>query len=62
MDTATKARNEKCKVILPPVGRNVLVQCEGFRGLAYLNSAGEWKSAFSNKILPKVFEFNPYPA
>ena len=59
MDAALKTRNEKCKVILPPVGQNVMVQCEGFRGLAYLTSVGEWKSVFGNKILPKVFEFYP---
>ncbi|MFZ0829315.1 MAG: hypothetical protein WAO02_18035 [Verrucomicrobiia bacterium] len=34
-------------------GRDVLVQCEGYRGLAHQDGAGQWKSAFGNKTLPK---------
>jgi GH24 family phage-related lysozyme (muramidase) len=36
-----------------------MVQCEGFRGLAYRDSKGIWKSVIGNKTLPEVMEFCP---
>jgi hypothetical protein len=41
---------------LPPIGKEVLVQCEGFRGLAYRNDAGRWISVFGEMNLPKYVE------
>jgi hypothetical protein len=53
----TKKRETK----FPDIGRNVMVQCEGYRGLAHRNGAGQWKTAVGNKPLPKfviVLRFN----
>jgi hypothetical protein len=38
----------------PPfqMGKRFLVQCVGYRGLAYQNSSGQWKASGSNKKLP----------
>lgn len=36
-----------------------MVQCEGYRGLAYRDSRGVWKSVSSHKTLPRVIEFFP---
>jgi hypothetical protein len=41
---------------LPPIGKEVLVQCEGFRGLAYRNHAGRWKSVFEGMNLTGYVE------
>ena len=46
-------RNE---IKLPQIGKEVLVQCEGFRGLAYRNHGGRWKSVAGKKNLPKYVE------
>lgn len=43
-------------VALPPVGQKVMVQCEGYRGLAYRTNAGQWRTTNSNKRLPKDVE------
>ena len=50
----TQKNNRKAG--LPLVGQKVLVQCEGFRGLAYRNSGGQWKAAADNRNLPKHIE------
>jgi hypothetical protein len=55
----TKAHNMENENALHPVGKYFLVQCEGYRGLACRNSAGEWKSILRNKTLPKIFNFFP---
>jgi hypothetical protein len=39
---------------LPPVGLNVIVQCDGFRCLAYRNTEGQWISAYDNRELDNV--------
>ena len=38
----------------PPfeIGKRFLVQCVGYRGLAYQNRAGQWKASGSHKKLP----------
>ena len=36
----------------PPAGLKVLVQCVGYRGLAYRTALGQWKSAADNQSLP----------
>jgi hypothetical protein len=41
---------------LPPVGKEVLVQCEGFRGLARRNDTGRWKSVIGKMDLPRYVE------
>jgi hypothetical protein len=38
----------------PLVGENVMVQCEGFRCMAYLDAEGKWRATYSNELLPKV--------
>ena len=37
---------------LPPVGKKVLVQAEGFRCLAFRDKDGKWRNAFSRAELP----------
>jgi hypothetical protein len=44
------------EIELPPIGKEVLVQCEGFRGLAYRNYTGRWTSVVEKKDLPKYIE------
>jgi hypothetical protein len=36
----------------PPAGLKVLVQCVGYRGLAYRTTLGQWKTAADNRRLP----------
>ena len=38
------------------VGKRFLVQCVGYRGLAYQNSSGQWKASGSNKKLPVLID------
>jgi hypothetical protein len=56
MPEILETKKKKRKVVLPPFYHQVLVQCEGFRGLAYRNVAGQWKSVADNRVLPKVIE------
>jgi hypothetical protein len=54
-------KNKKRKAELPPLYHHVLVQCEGFRGLAYRNCAGGWKTVAENRNLPiniEILTFN----
>jgi len=39
---------------MPRMGEQVVVQCEGYRCLAYLDKDGKWRSAHSGKELPRV--------
>jgi hypothetical protein len=39
---------------LPPVGLNVIVQCDGFRCLAYRNYEGKWIATFDQRELNNV--------
>jgi len=41
------------KAELPALYHQVLLQCEGFRGLAYRNFAGKWKTVADNRTLPE---------
>ena len=52
-------QNKNKKTGLPRVGEKVMVQCEGYRGLAYRDGRGVWKSVIGHKTLPKVIEFFP---
>jgi hypothetical protein len=45
---------EKEKNVLPPVGKDALVQCPGFRCLAYRDLEGKWRSVFNRDELPEV--------
>jgi hypothetical protein len=54
-----KIPNNNKKAELPPVGQKVMVQCEGYRGLAYRDDSGVWKNAGNNKNLPKDVEILP---
>jgi hypothetical protein len=45
---------------LPPAGHYVMVQCEGYRGLAYRNKNGQWKKAADNKNLTNGVELLPF--
>jgi hypothetical protein len=51
---------KKRKAELPPAYRQVLVQCVGFRSLAYRNFEGKWKAVADNKNLPKDVEILPF--
>jgi len=55
--SATKEKQEK--ITPPDIGRHFLVQCVGYRGLAYQNRLGQWKAMNSNRILPKEIEIIP---
>ncbi len=39
---------------LPRVGEQVVVQCEGYRCLAYRDKDGKWRNAQSGQEIPKV--------
>ena len=45
--------------ILPSAGEQVIVHCLGFSCLGYLDKNGNWKSVFTNEILPDVIDFSP---
>lgn len=45
---------------LPPVGLMVLVQCKGFRCLAYRTAEGKWMTAFTHEELDNVIGVLPY--
>jgi hypothetical protein len=45
---------------LPPAGHHVMIQCVGYRGLAYRNEGGQWKTVASNKNLPQDVEILPF--
>jgi hypothetical protein len=47
---------KKQKVEIIPNGRRYLVQCEGFRGLAYKSFTGKWKSAAGDRDYPIVLK------
>jgi hypothetical protein len=53
------SKKQNSEAALPPAGQKVLVQCEGYRGLAYRNSAGQWKTAVDRRNLPKDVEILP---
>jgi hypothetical protein len=55
----TKTQQNERETVLHPVGKDFLVQCVGYRGLAHRNSTGQWKSSFGNKTLPKNISFIP---
>lgn len=59
MPEAQQNQKKDGKAELPPVGEKVMVQCEGYRGLAYRDSRGVWKSVVGHKTLTKVIEFYP---
>jgi hypothetical protein len=42
---------------LPPVGEHVVVHCQGYSCLGYLDQDGIWKSVFTGKNLPDVIGF-----
>ena len=42
-----------------PAGMMVLVQCDGFRCLAYRDEDGKWRSAFSSEELDSVLHVFP---
>jgi hypothetical protein len=55
----TETHDGETENALHPIGQNFLVQCVGYRGLAYRNKDGRWKSIFGNKTLPKKISFLP---
>jgi hypothetical protein len=56
---ALESKKKIKRVELPPAGQNVMVQCEGYRGLACRDNKGIWKSVIGNRVLPTVIEFFP---
>ena len=53
------SKKKDSEAALPPAGQKVLVQCQGYRGLAYRNSTGQWKTAVDRRNLPKDVEILP---
>ena len=43
---------------LPPPGMNVIVQCDGFRCLAYRAEDGTWKTTYGDQELKGVRRFS----
>jgi hypothetical protein len=43
----------------PPAGEHVLVQCRGFRCLAYRGADGKWWTVYNNQELKDVLEVLP---
>jgi hypothetical protein len=43
------------KLIPPPIGVQVLVNCEKFRCLGVLGEDGIWRNAKTSEMLPEVF-------
>jgi hypothetical protein len=41
---------------LPAPGERVVVQCPGFRCLAYRDASGGWREAYDKEQLPEVLE------
>ena len=41
---------------LPRIGEQVVVQCEGYRCLAYRDKEGKWRSAQGGEELPNVLK------
>jgi hypothetical protein len=48
---------KKREITLPPIGQNVLIQCEGYRGMANRDSQGQWWSAFERHKLSTIIDF-----
>jgi hypothetical protein len=61
MGMVTNAEQNKAQMEIdfPPVGMAVIVQCEGFRCIAYRTEGGQWKSLYGNEILKNVVQFYP---
>ena len=59
MSLDENAHTEEQMPALPPPGKNVIVQCEGFRCLAYRTEDGRWMAAVGNFELKDVSEFSP---
>jgi hypothetical protein len=57
MTKKTEPQMKKRKITLPPIGQNVLIQCEGYRGMANRDSEGQWWSAFERHKLSKIIDF-----
>ena len=55
-DEATTTIDE----VLPPVGRRVIVQCDGFRCIGVCNANGIWVDIFNNQPLPPVLWFKHF--
>ena len=48
--------DDSAALVLPPVGRTVLVQCRGFRCLAFRDADGKWRDANRKQELPEVLK------
>lgn len=51
---------EGIKHDLPPAGMNVMIQCNGFRCLAYRTQEGKWMSTFRHEELNEVQHVFPF--
>lgn len=56
MAEALETQKKNIKAELPAFGQKAIVQCEGYRGLAYQNNAGQWRTAADNRNLPTDVE------
>ncbi len=57
----TKERSFESQKRVPLMGQQVVVQCEGFRCLAYLDVEGRWRSVYDGRELPRVLEIVDLP-
>ena len=57
-DSRSEKTREKAAM---PSGTPVLVQCAGFRCLAYQDGSGKWRSIYSHEPLPGTIEIIPEP-
>lgn len=60
MSLAETGKKKESDGQLPPVGVNVIVQCDGYRCLAHRTRDGKWVTTFSNIELKNVIRVLPY--
>ena len=45
--------------VLPPAGKLVIVQCDGFRCVGFCDQNGQWADAYDHHGLPEILWFKP---
>jgi hypothetical protein len=58
MSWTETAKKIEMELSLPPAGKRVIVQCDGFRCLGYRSKEGKWLSAFDHSELENVIGFS----
>lgn len=57
-DELEQGRNHTVELSPPPVGKNVLVQCDGYRCLAYRTNEGTWRGTYTREEISDVRSFS----